>query len=89
MSTLIVNTVKTVNGSDDLIVSGGLDVKGDTTLGDALADTMTFNGSTLSIPNNLNIDSNTLYIDSTNNKVAVGTATVGSDSVLTANGKSP
>ena len=86
ISTLIVNKVKTVNGSDDLIVSGGLDVKGDTTLGDALADTMTFNGSTLSIPNNLNIDSNTLYIDSTNNKVAVGTATVGSDSVLTANG---
>tara|TARA_B100001094_G_C18194556_1_gene809697 strand:- start:2889 stop:4952 length:2064 start_codon:yes stop_codon:yes gene_type:complete len=86
MSTLIVNTVKTVNGSDNLSVSGGLAVNGDTILGDASADTMTFNGSTLAIPNNLNIDSNTLYIDSANNKVAVGTATPGSDAHLTVNG---
>ena len=86
MSTLILNTVKTVNGSDNLSVSGGLTVNGDTILGDASADTMTFNGSTLAIPNNLNIDSNTLYIDSTNNKVAVGTATPGSDAHLTVNG---
>ncbi len=48
---------------------------GNTTLGDAAGDTVTINGTAISIPNGLNIDSNTLVVDATNNRVGVGTAT--------------
>jgi hypothetical protein len=51
---------------------GNLLTEGNTTLGNAGADTLTFNANTLSIPNNLNVDTNTLFVDSTNNRVAVG-----------------
>ena len=44
------------------------------TLGDAAGDTLTINGTALSIPNNLNFDSNTLFLDSSNNRVGIGTA---------------
>ncbi|MDQ7778189.1 MAG: hypothetical protein RDV41_00575, partial [Planctomycetota bacterium] len=44
-----------------------------TTLGDAGADTLTFNANTLSVPNNLNIDTDTLFIDATNNRIGIGT----------------
>lgn len=50
----------------------GINNTGNTTLGDAAGDTMTINGTAVSIPNNLNFDSNTLFIDSTNNRVAIG-----------------
>ncbi len=50
-----------------------LNVTGDTTLGDASGDAVTLNASTISIPNNLNIDSNTLYIDAANNNIGIGT----------------
>lgn len=59
--------------TSSLTLSGNLTVNGNTTLGDALADTLAFNASTLSIPNNLNIDSSTLYIDATNKNVGIGT----------------
>ncbi|MFZ5390893.1 MAG: beta strand repeat-containing protein, partial [Patescibacteria group bacterium] len=59
---------------DDLYTTGNLTIDGNSTLGDASGDSLTFNASTLSVPNNLNIDSNTLYIDSANNRVGVGTA---------------
>lgn len=40
---------------NDLTVEGNLQVNGDTTLGDEATDLITFNGNTLSIPNNLTI----------------------------------
>ena len=42
-------------------------------LGDASGDTITINASTVSIPNNLNFDSNTLFLDASNNRVGIGT----------------
>lgn len=52
----------------------GINNTGNTTLGDAAGDTMTINGTAVSIPNNLNFDSNTFYIDATNNRIGVGNA---------------
>ena len=54
--------------------NGDIAVSGSTTLGDAAGDNITINASTASIPNGLNFDSNTLVIDSTNNRVGIGTA---------------
>jgi hypothetical protein len=53
----------------------GLNNTGNTTLGDASGDSVTFNAATASTPNGLNFDSNTFVIDATNNRVGVGTAT--------------
>ncbi|MBI2642125.1 MAG: hypothetical protein HYW96_00940, partial [Candidatus Wildermuthbacteria bacterium] len=53
----------------------GLSVTGNTVLGDAAADTIEFKANTLALTNSLNIDSNTLYIDASNNKVGLGTLT--------------
>ena len=50
-----------------------LSVTGNTVLGDEGADTLTFNASTLSLPNSLNIDSATLYIDASSNRIGIGT----------------
>lgn len=55
--------------------SGDVVVAGATTLGDTANDTVTITGTGVSIPNGLNFDSGTLYIDATNNRVGVGTAT--------------
>jgi hypothetical protein len=57
----------------NVTMSGNLSVDGDTTLGNASGDSLTINGNAVSIPNGLNIDSNTLVIDSTNNRVGIGT----------------
>jgi hypothetical protein len=46
---------------------------GNVVLGDASGDTITINAATASIPNNLNIDSNTLFIDAANNRIGIGT----------------
>jgi hypothetical protein len=54
-----------------LTMGGALTVNGNTTLGDASGDTLTINGTAVSIPNSLNFDSNTLFIDATNNRVGV------------------
>lgn len=67
------NVLATAAGN--LTANGDLDVLGNTTLGDASGDTLTFNASTLSIPNNLNIDSDTLYVDASTNRVGVGITT--------------
>ena len=48
-----------------------------TTLGDASGDTIIINGSTVSIPNNLTFDTSTLHIDSSNNRVGIGTTSPG------------
>ena len=45
------------------------------TFGDSATDTLTFNAATASIPNNLNIASNLLFLDNGNSKVGIGVAT--------------
>lgn len=50
-------------------------VSGNTTLGDAASDTVTINGTALAIPNSLNIDGSTLFIDAANNRVYTGNNT--------------
>jgi len=68
--------------SGNMIISGTLHAKltdfvvsaNSTTLGDASGDTIIINAGTVSIPNNLNFDSNTLVLDSSNNRVGIGTA---------------
>jgi hypothetical protein len=60
--------------STALTVNTDLTVNGNTTLGNASGDTLTFNASTVSTPNGLNFDSNTLVIDATNNRIGVGVA---------------
>jgi hypothetical protein len=70
----------TIDASQNVAVTGGVDVTGaltvdgNTTLGDASGDSITINASTVSTPNGLNFDSNTLVIDQTNNRVGVATA---------------
>jgi len=70
----------TIDASQNVAVTGGLDVTGaltvdgNTTLGDASGDSITMNASTVATPNGLNFDSNTLVIDATNNRVGVATA---------------
>ncbi|MBN2119752.1 MAG: hypothetical protein JW734_01675, partial [Candidatus Omnitrophica bacterium] len=74
-------------GFTDLDISGNLGVGGDTILGAASGDTLTFNASNLSIPNGLNIsggdmaltggdmtvDTDTFFVDSASNRVGIGT----------------
>ena len=74
------DTVLFVSGSDTArsvfggtaVVSGSLITDGNVQLGDSSNDTLTINASTVAIPNNLNFDSNTLYIDSVNNRIGIG-----------------
>ncbi len=66
----------------DLEVTGTLHAKttdfvvsaNSTTFGDAASDSVIFNAATASVNNGLNFDSNTLVIDSANNRVGVGVA---------------
>jgi len=67
------STSTTVLGNQT--INGNLTVKGNTILGDNSADIITFQASNLQLPNNLNIDSNTLFIDATNNRIGIGTTT--------------
>jgi hypothetical protein len=53
--------------------TGNVTIQGNTTLGDASGDAVTINALNVSTPNNLNFDSNTLYIDAANNRVGIGT----------------
>ena len=61
--------------SGNISASGNLTINGNTTLGDSNLDTLTLNGTSVSIPNNLNFDANTLFIDAANNRVGIGTNT--------------
>lgn len=54
-----------------MTVAGSLVVEGNAQLGDAAGDGVTFNGTTVSLPNNLSFDSGVLYLDSANNRVGV------------------
>jgi len=67
-------TAATFNGS--VACKTTLSVDGNTTLGDAAADTLTINGTAVTIPNSLNFDGNTLYINSTTDRVGIGAAPV-------------
>ena len=65
----------------NLIVSGTLNARvtdfvitaNTLTFGDSATDNITFNAATASIPNGLNIDSNTLVVNSSTNRVGIGT----------------
>jgi hypothetical protein len=57
-----------------ITVAGSSLLNGSVTLGDASGDALTVNASTMAIPNNLNIDSNTLFIDATSNEIGIGTS---------------
>jgi excisionase family DNA binding protein len=69
-------------------LNGALDVTGNTSLGDAAGDSITFNADSLTFANDtavalsggvngINFDSDTLSIDAENNRVGVGTAAPG------------
>jgi hypothetical protein len=70
--------------SGNISASGNFIINGNTTLGDSNLDTLTLNGTSVSIPNNLNFDANTLFIDAANNKVGINTNSPGEQ--LTVNG---
>ena len=61
------------DATDGVDIADDLEVSGSTTLGDAAGDTLTLTGTAVSIPNNLNIDSNTFFIDAASNRVGIGT----------------
>jgi len=67
---------------DSFTVGGNLLISGSTStftnnviLGSASTSTVTLNAATVSTPNGVNFDANTLVIDAANNRVGVGTAT--------------
>jgi hypothetical protein len=65
------------DASNNVTLPANLSVNGNTTLGDASGDSVTFNAATVSTPNGLNFDSNTFVIDATNNRVGVGISSPG------------
>lgn len=64
----------TVQGTGTSSFAGALTVDGNTTLGNANTDTLTITGTAVTLPNSLNFDSDTLYIDAANNRVGMGIA---------------
>lgn len=62
-------------------LNSNLVVAGDTTLGDGASRTLTINGTTVTAPNTLNINSSTLWI--TNGSVAVNTNSVATTAAFT------
>ena len=64
--------IGTASPTFKLDVSGDMRVTGNVILGDASTDTITLNGSFISLGNNQNIDSGTLFIDAVNNEVGIG-----------------
>lgn len=67
---------KSVNedASGNVTLTGNLNVDGNTVLGNASGDTLTITGTAVSTPNSLNFDSNTFYIDASNNRIGIGNA---------------
>ena len=59
---------------DSFTVGGTLSVTGNSTIGSASTSTVTLNAATVSTPNGVNFDSNTLVIDATNNRIGVKVA---------------
>ena len=54
-----------------------------TTFGDAVTDSIIINAGTVETPNGINFDSNTLVIDSLNNRIGIGTSTPSSPLEIT------
>lgn len=73
------------NFTGAVTMNSSLNVAGFTYLGDAAADQVTINAATLNIPNNLNIDSNTMYLDAANNRIGLGTSSPQAAFKLTVN----
>lgn len=67
---------KSVNedASGNVTLTGNLNVDGNTVLGNGSGDTLTITGTAVSTPNSLNFDSNTFYIDASNNRIGIGNA---------------
>lgn len=64
-SGVFIDDLNNVTGVVDLTTSG------DTILGDASSDTVTLNGDTMSVPNNLSIESDLIYVDAANYRVGI------------------
>ncbi len=54
------------------VLNGNLIVSGNMTFGDATTDSIVMNAATMSLLGNLNIDSNTLFVDGGANRVGIG-----------------
>jgi hypothetical protein len=84
------NNAGALAGSANLTFDGttlsitGLNNSGSTVLGDAAGDALTINSNAMSIPNTLNIGSNTLYLSPSGAQVGIGTTTVGSNKLTVA-----
>jgi hypothetical protein len=84
------NNAGAMAGSANLTFDGttlsitGLNNSGSTVLGDAAGDALTINSNAMSIPNTLNIGSNTLYLSPSGAQVGIGTTTVGSNKLTVA-----
>lgn len=66
-----------------LTLVGPLVADGATTiLGHNSSSSLTIRGTAIAAPNNLNVSSNSLFIDTTNKAIGVGTATLGSSKVV-------
>lgn len=64
----------TLGVTGNVTLTANLNVNGNTTIGNASGDTTTINGTAVSVPNGLNIDSDTFVIDAANNRVGIGTS---------------
>lgn len=73
-----------LNVGSDANVAGGLKVTGNTTLGNDGGNLLTMQGSKVAIPNNLNFDDNTFFIDAGKGSVAVGAASASGYKLLVA-----
>ncbi len=82
-ATTVGNSTLTDDGTN-VVAAQNFAVNGNTTIGNAAADTLTITGTAVTTPNSLNIDANTLFIDAANNRVGIGLA--GPGSTLTVNG---
>jgi hypothetical protein len=69
------SAANTLFTDDSLTVAGNLSIQGNTTLGNANTDTLTITGTAVTLPNSLNFDSDTLFIDAANNRIGIGDAT--------------
>lgn len=74
------NSLGVLGGSGNLTWDGtkvdttGLTVNGNTILGSGSGSTTRFNGTAVAIPNNLNINSNTLFLEQSSGRVGIGIA---------------
>jgi len=73
-----------LNVGSDANVASDLKVNGNTTLGKDGGNTMTVQGSKIAIPNNLNFDDNTFFIDAGKGSVAVGASSASGFKLLVA-----